>query len=331
MSKNDFQKKLKEIGLSPKEIYVDPPLNITQENAYLKLLYKNIDYDVKSLTKIKYINLFFNSFLNNSFIVHHHWFQTESKKSIFTLMWKIVWIFLLRIRGIEIIWTIHNKEPHNKKYVIINKILRRIFAKTVTHIHVHCNYAKNEMSSYLDIKKDKFFVVKHPNYEVIRYSRREAIEKFQVAYPSINLNLNKKIFLVFGQMAKYKGIKELLEFTSKIDENFTIIFAGKIKDGNKNYVDTLKNYESKKNIFINEYISDENLSMLFNLSDCVLFNYQDILTSGGVVLALNYNKYTIAPNKACIGEIEDSNLHLYNSDSELSDEILKVLNENITI
>ena len=44
-----------------------------------------------------------------------------------------------------------------------------------------------------------------------------------------------------------------------------------------------------------------------------------------MVLALNYNKFTIAPDKACISDIKDNNLHTFNNSKELKLEILQVL------
>ena len=65
----------------------------------------------------------------------------------------------------------------------------------------------------------------------------------------------------------------------------------------------------------------------FGLTDFVIFNFDDILTSGSIILALNYNKKVIAPAMGCIKDIRNENLILF--DSKNSDSNLEKVLQNL--
>ncbi len=310
----------KYIEIEPKieELYVAPwPEN--SSNEYLELLYQNISNKIKinNLPRETYPFLFLYKISGKEIIVHQHWFDSDSYKTSLIIIWKLFWLFMFRITGGKIVWTIHNKYPHHGTFVYFNKIARITMASIASNLHVHCNNAIPIMSKVLKVPKEKFFVVEHPEYKVKLYSKNEAIEKFKTEY-AIELNQSKKIFLVFGQIAKYKGIKELLEIFNKIENDFILIIAGAIKQENNTYfTDIQKLLKNKKIIVLDSFILLENVPILFNLSDYVVFNYKDILTSGAVILSLNYKKHTIAPNKGCISGIEDDNLIIFDTEEEL--------------
>lgn len=319
------------IKLEPniKVLYISPSIH-DSSNEYLTLLYKDIINltECKSLRTRDYPLLVLKKLKGEKSIVHHHWFGAASIGNSLGLIWKLFWLFTYRIMGGKIIWTIHNKYPHDQKLISFNKIARILMGHTSSKLHVHCEKAIEIMSKVLKVNKSHFFIVKHPDYPSVIFSKEKAIEEFKNKYPFLSLDFEKKTFLVFGQMAQYKGIEELLELISTIKEkDFNLILAGKVRDGNSEYVNRIKEFKkNEKIIFLDEFIPDDFIPVLFNLSDCVLFNYNEILTSGAVILSLNYKKYTIAPNKACISNIDDENLITFNTPIEFINLIKETIN-----
>lgn len=321
----------KYIDIEPKieELYVDPWLE-NNSNEYLELLYRDIFNRIKirNLTTVTYPLLFLYKVSGKNIIVHHHWFEARSYKSSLRIIWKLFWLIMFKIMGGKIIWTIHNKYPHNKLFLNFNKVARISMAFISSDLHVHCNSAIGIMSKILKVPKEKFFVVKHPDYEVELYSKNEAIRKYKKNYKN-EIDQSKKIFLIFGQIAEYKGIKELLNIFNNIEDDFILIIAGKIKHDNDIYFREVKRLLMNKNVVVlDSFIPPENVPILFNLADYVVFNYQDILTSGAVLLSLDYNKTTIAPKKGCINDIRNKNLITFDTEKELylvlTNEIKKV-------
>jgi beta-1,4-mannosyltransferase len=252
---NELYKKYLEIEPRLTRLYVDPSL-YNSSNEYLELLYKDVvdtsELEIVSMSRYGHPMLFFRKLMGERSILHHHWFEIGSVKTIPFIAWKLIWLILYRLSNGRIIWTIHNIYPHNKKYSLLNKISRVILAHIASKLHVHCHKVISIMSKVLKVRKDKFFVIKHPDYPVDIYLKEKAIENFKLAYPDIKRYFWSLVFglwsLVIGQMAKYKGIKELLNVMSNIQDDYVLVLAGKIKGGNDKYVQSIKKQITNNNI-----------------------------------------------------------------------------------
>lgn len=311
-------------------VYSDPAANQSDENNYVDLLYQEVLTRYKILgmdrkfNKFEYVVISFKVLTGKKVLVHHHWLECNSFKTLLLVIYKLFFLSIFRLLGGNLIWTIHNEYPHSRKFMFINKMTRKIMGHLSTKNHVHCDKAITIMSKNLNIPRDKFFVVKHPDYKANLMTKDKALKMFSNKYSKNKLNTT--VFLLFGQIAEYKGIEELLEIFNAIQSDFTLIIAGKIKIGNKNFFKKISGYkENKKIIFINNFIPDEDIPIFFNLTDYTVYNYKNILTSGSVILSLNYNVKTIAIDKGCISEIQDNNLIVYKNRDELTIILDKIL------
>lgn len=311
-------------------IYSDPAVNQSDENNYVDLLYHEILTKYKVLgmgskfNRFQYIFINFKVLTGKKVLVHHHWLECNSFKSILLIIYKLSFLSIFKLLGGTLIWTIHNEYPHSRKFMALNKLTQKIMGHISTKNHVHCAKAITIMSNNLNIPRNKFFVVKHPDYKAEVMDKDNALEIFLNKYAKDKLNTT--VFLLFGQIAEYKGIEELLEIFNNMQGDFTLMIAGKIKIGNNDFFKKILEYkENKKIIFINNFIPDEDIPIFFNLADYTIYNYKNILTSGSVILSLNYNVKTIAINKGCISEIQDDNLIVYKNHDELIDILEQVL------
>jgi hypothetical protein len=69
-------------------------------------------------------------------------------------------------------------------------------------------------------------------------------------------------------------------------------------------------------------ISDEDVPYFLNSADYTIFNYRNTLTSGGIILAINYNKKIIAPASGCIKEMKYPGLIKFNRKDITLEQIL---------
>ncbi|MFO7446305.1 MAG: glycosyltransferase [Ignavibacteriaceae bacterium] len=316
-----------------KKLYIVPLINYHIKNSdYLYLLYKpileNKSVEIINLSAASHYKLL-GAGIKES-ILHYHWFEVTDIKSLLGIIWKTFWITLYKILGGKIIWTIHNKFPHAGKYITINKILRKYLADLSSKLHVHCASAAGIMSPVLNVDKNKFFIVEHPYYPAKLMGKADAVTALISGYPEIKIEESQKVFLSFGTIAEYKGLTELIAiFKSKFNRHLLII-AGPVKKVNQEYYKQLiaASKGNRNIIVLGKIIPDEDVPYFFNSSDAVVFNYRDILTSGGVILALSYNKTTIAPSLGCLNEIKDKNLVLFKKDGSgsvnLQDTLLKL-------
>ncbi len=332
------EKLLKEyLALAPrlKKIYVVPLSNPKNKNTdYLYQFYKEIIEGNAGSLRIEFLSVYFHFKLfvkklyGENSLLHYHWFEVSDLKSLSGIFWKILWISLYKLIGGKIIWTVHNKSPHSKNYKSLNILLTKYLAKISDRLHVHCESAVKIMAPILNVPETKFLIIEHPNFEVEILDKQKSLVLLKNKFPQIKIDNQKKVFLAFGAIAEYKGLVEIINLLCEFN-NSILIIAGLVKKGSESYFKKMAAAAENKNniIIISKFIDEEELNLFFGITDFVIFNFDDILTSGSIVLALNYNKKVIAPAMGCIKDIKNENLILFNKDD--SDSNLEKVLKNL--
>jgi len=187
-------------------------------------------------------------------------------------------------------------------------------------IHVHYSEAISIMAPVLNVPQEKFFVVNHPYYPVSLVDKKIA-ENYLSKNMNITLNTSKPAFIMFGAIASYKGIINVIKLF--IENNQQLIIAGTCKKGEEHYLREMEVLlQGISNIFlVHHFISQEEEKNLFNAVDCAIFNFEEILSSGSVMLALSYKKEVIIPDIGFFKELSGPNIYKFNSQSELKNHI----------
>ena len=93
-------------------------------NEYINNLYKEIEdkkkIGIRSRNLIKYYFKYYSK-LDTS-IVHWHWFQSNTISQLIINIWVLICLYIYKISGANIVWTIHNLHPHSNKFKCCNKI-----------------------------------------------------------------------------------------------------------------------------------------------------------------------------------------------------------------
>jgi beta-1,4-mannosyltransferase len=299
-----------------KKLFVVPLIDFNfQKSDYLYLLYEPYlnkkEFEVKSLSVYAHYKLITSRLKNENSLLHYHWLEFQDLKSLMGIIWKIKIIILYKLLGGKIIWTIHNRHPHRGKFLKANLMLQKFMSKRADRLNVHCSYAVELMSKQLEIDKKKFFVTPHPKFPAEIFPKEKSLAYLNVNF-NIDLKIDDQIFLMFGNIIEYKGIDSVIKIFSQMPEK-KLIIAGGVKKGSEAYYKALISLaENKNNIFIvNKKLTDAEIPYFFNSADYVIFNFKHILTSGGVVMALNYEKKIIAPHKGCLKEINNERMYFF--------------------
>ena len=319
MNETSLQVEYQKLCPGVTKVFVVPKVpQKNRDTSYLYQLYKNFLEDSSSQIKIKTFNAAFLPLILLSrlkfekSILHYHWFEFEDAKSFIGMKWKLFWIIIYKIMGGKIIWTVHNKYPHHNKYIFFNKKIRKFIAKLANRLHIHCESAISSCSEVLGVPENKFFVVRHPEFPSTIIERNKAIENLNQKYLSGKIKAEDKVFLIFGAIAEYKGIKEVINIFNGLDKRNKLLIAGFIKRRNNDYYSELQLISNKENIFIiGEMISDKDVPYFFCSADCTIFNYRNVLTSGGIHLALAYKKHVIAPLSGCLKELRNDQINFF--------------------
>lgn len=202
--------------------------------------------------------------------------------------------------GGRIIWTIHNKQPHDvSKRAAVNR-LQAVLLKHAHLVHFHSKEAVTACADLLPVQPNRILVYPHGNYEGCypSYSTPRDVSRAQ-----FGLSSNDFVIGFIGQIRPYKGISKLIEAVTQ---------ARKIRPEIKLFISGMPVHPIKKGwlskvisanpgtVGCEGYIHDDDLASHVEISDAIALPYDDILTSGSAMLATTFGKPLILPDLATL-------------------------------
>lgn len=306
-------------------LYVVPLIRHQYKKSdYLYLLYRDIienrteQFDIKSISIWKHWVFAWKAFTTNHVILHYHWLECTDLKSLAGMIYKLLCIFLFKSAGGCLVWTIHNKKPHDNKFRRFNFRIQSWMASRADLLHIHCESAIKEISQFYDQPESKFRVVNHPAFPSKKIKRSKAVERLNDVQ-NLYLKQSDRIFLMFGNISSYKRIDKVCRMFTDLPSDKKLLIIGPVKKGQMTAFREIKEMsESRENIrLVPHFIPEEMVPHYMNAADCVVFNYRQILTSGGVELARSYGRPILAPHMGCLSELDDENVTLFNTQEQL--------------
>ncbi|WP_340103224.1 hypothetical protein [Rhodohalobacter sp. 8-1] len=307
------------------KLYVVPLIRYDyQQSDYLYLLYRDIienrqdEFQVKSISVWKHWIFVAKALTSRNVILHYHWLECTDLKSAAGMIYKLTCISLFKAAGGRLVWTVHNKMPHDNKFRKLNYRIQMWMASRANLLHIHCKSAVEEISRFYNQPSSKFRVVEHPTFPSKKIERNNAIKRLR---EERNLQLKKTdtLFIMFGNISAYKQIDKVCEMFSNLSLRKKLLIVGPVKKGQMpNFREIREFADHNENIFLDpHFIPEEMVPHYMNAADCVVFNYRQILTSGGVELARSYGRPILAPDMGCLSELDEENVTLFNSQKQL--------------
>lgn len=304
--------KVRNSGNSPLRVRMLPDWR--EANPYQQLLADGIE---SNGTEVSFCSDYyrglpvFRDFLKNrgSVDVYHlHWlsnyirFEEFPKKHIYGV--KLLFdLFLVKLAGIRLVWTIHNLLPHETKYPGFEKWINRRVASLADELIVHSVSAQDAVVENYGIKRERIKVIPHGHYRSV-YGE---LPGKSVAKKKLHLDESKKVILCLGMLRPYKGIEDLIEawrlLPGELKAGAILLIAGKAIDS-----DYLGNIEvlraDESSIRLDEgFIPDSELLNYIASADAVALPFRRILTSGSLLLAISYGRPVISPNIPLVKEV----------------------------
>jgi D-inositol-3-phosphate glycosyltransferase len=232
--------------------------------------------------------------------------KTDSK--IFHILWANRFILIDRVLmnlyyrafGKKLFLTAHNvnqqqRDGNDNWY---NRLTLRVFYYLMHHIFVHTEKMKQQLAEDFEVPLHKISVIPFginntlPNTILVKPEARK----------KLNLKDSDKVFLLFGRLAKYKGLEyaiKALELLVKQDNSYRLIIAGKIEQGHENHWAEIERYikDNRLDDFVIkkiEHIPDEDVEIYFKSADALVLPYKDIFQSGVLFLAYSFGLPVIA-------------------------------------
>ncbi|MCA0931594.1 glycosyltransferase [Lutimonas saemankumensis] len=229
-------------------------------------------------------------------VIHLNWFEeVRSFKEFFEKFTKLI---VLKSFGKKIIWTVHNKVPHNGKYIYLQQFIIKLLILFCDRIIVHCKSSFEIIDRVNRKCRSKVVIIPHPNYIDI-YGPRYHIESVS-SHPK-----NEKLRLLFlGSVKPYKNLELLIEVINNLKSNDLILtIAGPAM--NNVYGEQIQSLSKNSRIKTRiKFLENREITELIYDSDLLVLPYdtRSSLNSGVILLACSYGRSFISPK---IGTVEE--------------------------
>lgn len=229
----------------------------------------------------------------NSDLLLIHWWTTFWGPSYAALTSQIR-------RRVPVVYLIHNVLPHEARPW--DKWLARLALKLADNFIVQAPHEKDRLTELIPNRKIHY--CSHPTYQ--RFSESEIPQK--IAKQQLCLPLDRPVFLFFGIVRPYKGLKVLLEALAHSNALIHLVIAGEFWENVTIYQNLIKELElSQRVTLFNRYVSNEDAHVLFSAADGLIAPYVGGTQSGVVELALGYGLPAIVTDRIAAG-IEQANI-----------------------
>jgi len=187
-----------------------------------------------------------------------------------------------KARGVRLLWTVHNRVPHETKWFELEKELSQFLADIADRIVVMSPATAEVVSDVFTLPTDTVVTIPHPSYQGVFTPVDQVGARTHLGVPA---DLPTALF--FGQMRSYKGIGTLLESASLASAGgaqFGLLLAGRATAAAKARIEAhlppgvpiVRHYE---------FVPNEHVANWFAAADLAVFPYADILNSGSIHLA----------------------------------------------
>lgn len=294
------------------------PAYTTPKNPYNRSLYEALEaIDVEVIERGRLRML-----LGSYDILHIHWPNFD-----FPIRRHTVWgvlriavhalyvpisLAIVRLRGIKIIWTIHNLEAHDARWPRLARAYDRLLVRLIHgYISLTSGARAEAEQRFPHLRNLSGFVIPHGHYRDAyppKSDRRAARDRLQ-------LPPDARIALFFGAIWRYKNVPRLIAAIEECTGRDLLIVAGppidaRIRDEVQKLVD-----RGRRTRLYARFISPEEASVFFGAADLVVNAGETFLNSGSLILALSLGTPVLAQDRSAARELRalfgETLVHLY--------------------
>ena len=210
--------------------------------------------------------------------------------------------FCFKIRGIPVVFTVHNVFQHER--VPVYNMISRLLFSLGDHFIVHSLSNKRQLTGYFNIPGDRISRIPHGplGIHVRGDTDREMIRG------EFGFNRKDKVVLLFGAIRPYKGIDTALHAFSDVVKQLPearLFIAGRLWEKWDRYEDIVNDLNISDYIKKHfEYIPSDEVEKYFLAADLVVLPYQHFDSQSGVgATALAFNKPMIVTETGGLPEL----------------------------
>jgi beta-1,4-mannosyltransferase len=285
-------------------ILAQPAFKNRKQNPYNWLLYSHIQKIGVNVDEYSITNFLFKKYQ----IWHLHWPEYSLNHpnisiAFFRIVFLLIQIKIAYIKGIKIVWTIHNLSAHEKRYPILENWFWNNF---IQHLHAYISLTtsgiKHAQERFQHLQKIKGFMILHGHY---RDEYDNSINS-EEARSLLEISPRAKVLLFFGQIRHYKNIPHLLKVFKSINAPDILLYiVGLPKDLLLvEEIKQLATLDQRVKLHL-DFVPKDDVQKYFAAANLVILPYREILNSGSALLSLSFNKPILVPCKGAMSELKN--------------------------
>ena len=235
-------------------------------------------------------------------ILHLHWLSGLYMQRYLTPLRMATFLgrlALARRLGYRLVWTAHNLLPHNLPLTPLHVLVRRIVIAQADAIIVHCEAGRTQLQRRFAVGKP-IDVVPHGTYAGVHPMSLTKVE----ARDSLDIPADRFVYLLLGNISSYKGIDRFVRvFQQQGDAEDVAIIAGRDRaPALTRSLQELSRTDARIRVHAG-FIPDNQVQRFLRAADVMVFCFDQVLTSGSVILGMTYGLPVIAPALGCLPEL----------------------------
>jgi beta-1,4-mannosyltransferase len=238
-------------------------------------------------------------------ILHLHFFdeltQRPSKRqtAVCSLLF-LTLLALLRLRGVRLVWTAHNLEPHELYHRTWGFLVYRLVVRWSAAIITHSRAARELLEARYGALPD-CQIIPIGNYIGLYGPVRDRA----ASRTALGLPADGPVLLNLGALRPYKNIEGLIDAFAALPEptRGTLLIAGVVKS--PAYAEQLRRRAATvPGVRLHtEFIADAQLPSYLAAADLVVLPYRKMMTSAMLLCALSYERPVVAPAFGAVREL----------------------------
>ena len=220
---------------------------------------------------------------------------------LFKTMAKLV---IARMRGIPVVWTVHNLHPHDGLHPALERLFWPLFLPLVSaHISLSRHGRLIALARFPRIGRKPGAVIRHPHYRGLYPVGTGKT----VARAMLGLAEDRPLFGCVGTISSYKGTADLVRaFAAARELRADLLVAGKAASAELERELRLAASDDARIHLRLERIPDDRLTAYFEAADIIVLPYRQILNSGTALLALSLDRPVLVPDLGAMPDLRDS-------------------------
>jgi glycosyltransferase involved in cell wall biosynthesis len=242
------------------------------------------------------------------------WSGSGAKAYVRTLLLALD-VLLVRLRGVKVIWTVHNLVSHESPDERREITARRWLARASTRLVFHSAPARERVERLLSLGlAHKSEIIPHGHlggmYAADQVREQQLRQQWRIA-------ASERVVLFFGGIRRYKGVSRLLQALRELPGlPLRLIIAGRAfeKDLEREIESAAR--DDHRVIAYLGFIPDSDVHPLHSIAHIVAVPFERTLTSSSVTLAMSLGKALLLPDAARVLGLPDTRGTMFFTDGD---------------